>query len=414
MDAKFRIDHQMLAVEKEHGVHCMLELQMSDAPGEGRAPLSIALVIDRSGSMGGEKLAVAKECARYLTRRLTGEDRIALVSYDDEVDLVAPLAHVDAPALDAALAGIFPRGSTNLSGGWLKGLEEIGRAPDAGVRRVLLLTDGRANAGITDAAKLVSIASGAKDKAATTTIGFGADFDEDLLAAIADASGGATYFAENPDDAPGIFAEEFAGLATLVAQNVSVEIRPAAPVELLGVLNEYPIADVPGGLQVQIGDAYGSERRRVVFGMRIPEVQKLGVLRVADVVLRYVTVGDSVEAREGSIPITVNLVSADEAAAAEADHEVVEETVLLASARARKQARDLADRGDFDGAREMLGRVSSELRDLAGDSERADELLHDADALDTHMCAMSPDAYGPADRKRLSNEGWRRSRGRRV
>ena len=174
------------------------------------------------------------------------------------------------------------------------------------------------------------------------------------------------------------------------------------------------IADVPGGLQVQLGDAYGSERRRVVFQMRIPEVAKLGVLRVADVVLRYVAIGDQVATKEVTIPVTVNLVSADEAAAAEADHEVIEETVLLTSARARKQARDLADRGDFDGAREMLGRVSSELRDLAGDSERADELLHDAAALDVHMCAMSPGVYGPASRKRLTNESWRRSRGRPV
>ncbi len=279
---------------------------------------------------------------------------------------------------------------------------------------MLLLTDGQANVGITDRGRLTSIAQGAKEKAATTTIGFGADFDEDLLASIADASGGATYYAENPEDAPAIFAEEFAGLASLVAQNVSVEIRPADPVELLGVLNEYPIADVPGGLQVQLGDAYGSEKRRVVFRMRIPEVAKLGVLRVADVVLRYVTVGESVEAREVTIPVTVNLVSADEAAAAEVDHEVVEEAVLLASARARKKARDLADSGDFDGARETLESVALDLRDLAPTSERADELLHDAAMLDVHSDSMAQATYGPQDRKRLTNESWRRSRGRRI
>ncbi|MCZ7535031.1 MAG: VWA domain-containing protein [Acidimicrobiia bacterium] len=412
MDAKLRIDHQMLAVEQEHGVHCMLELQMPEAHVDDRTPLSISLVIDRSGSMSGEKLDVAKECARYLTRRLSGDDHLALITYDDSVDLVAPLAPVDAAVLEHALAGIGTGGMTNLSGGWLKGLEEIDRAPDDGVRRVLLLTDGQANVGIVDRGQLVSIAQGAKDKAATTTIGFGADFDEDLLAAIAAASDGATYYAENPDDAPAIFAEEFANLATLVAQNVSVEIRPADPVELLGVLNEYPIADVPGGLQVQLGDAYGSERRRVVFRMRIPEVAKLGVLRVADVVLRYVTVGESVEAREVTIPITVNLVSADEAAAAEADHEVVEETVLLASARARKRARDLADMGDIDGARTTLESAARELRDLAPHSARGDELVRDAEMLDTHTVAMA--SYGPEDRKRLTNESWRRDRGRPI
>ena len=110
-----------------------------------------------------------------------------------------------------------PGGSTNLSGGWLKGLEELRRADD-GVRRVVLLTDGQANQGVTDHAQLVALAAGTKAQAATTTIGLGDGFDEDLLTAIADGSGGATYFAATPDDAPGIFAEEFTGLTTLVAQ----------------------------------------------------------------------------------------------------------------------------------------------------------------------------------------------------
>ena len=412
MDAKIRIDHQLLAVESEHSVSCMLELQMPEARADARTPLSIALVIDRSGSMQGGKLAIAKDCARFLVRRLSGDDQLALVTYDDEVHLAVPLARVDAPLLDLVIAGIAPGGSTNLSGGWLKGLEELARASAEHVRRVLLLTDGQANVGITDTPRLLSIARGTKRQAATTTIGFGAGFDEDLLTAIADASGGATYFAENPDDAPAIFAEEFTGLATLVAQNVSVEITPAQPVEMLGVLNQYPIADVPGGLQVQLGDAYGSERRRVVFQLRIPEVAQLGVLRVADVVLRYVTMGDRVEARTVTIPITVNLVSADEAAAAEADHEVVEETVLLSSARARKEARDLADSGDFDGARSTLEAVAEQLRSLAGTSDRADELLRDAEMLDVHTESMASDMYGPEERKRLSNESWRRNRGR--
>lgn len=415
MDAKIRIDHELLAVEAEHSVHCMLELNVPEASSDGRVPLNIALVIDRSGSMCGGELDVAKECARFLVRRMTPDDRLALVAYDDEIDLVAPLAPVDTAAIEHALARIDPRGSTNLSGGWLKGLEELGRAPDGdGVRRVLLLTDGLANVGVTDNDQLVAIAGGTKHQAATTTIGFGADFDEDLLAAMADASGGASYFAENPEDAPGIFAEEFTGLASLVAQNLSVEIRPADPVEMLGVLNEYPITDVPGGLQVQVGDAFGSERRRVVFRLRVPELTSLGVMRVADVIVRYVSVGGETASHEIKIPVTVNLVSADEAAAAEADHEVVEEVVVIEAARARREASDLADRGDFGAAGSTLMDAGFMLRYVAEGSMRADDLLRDADNLDTHFEMMSPESYGPLARKRLSDESRRRHRGRKI
>jgi Ca-activated chloride channel homolog len=412
MEANVRFDHEFLAVESEHAVYCMLELSLPEATGDGRPPLHIALVIDRSGSMAGPKLEVAKQCAAFLARHLAPADELALVTYDDEVDLVRALAPADKTATSAAIANIYPGGSTNLSGGWLKGLEELGRAGD-GVRRVLLLTDGHANAGIVDPGQLVAIAEGTKGQASTTTIGFGGGFDEDLLTAIADASGGATYFAENPDDAPAIFAEEFEGLTTLVAQNVSVEIRPSEHAELLAVLNEYPAVDVPGGVQIQLGDAYGGERRRLIFQLQIPQVAILGPAHVANVVLRYVTVGDQVATHETTIPVTVNLVSADEAAAAELDHEVIEECIVLHAARAKREAMRQADAGRYDDARKTLGDAAEDLRKLAPMSARAAELMEEAARLDDHSAAMSAPEYNPIVRKKMSNESWRRHRGRR-
>jgi hypothetical protein len=98
-----------------------------------------------------------------------------------------------------------------------------------------------------------------------TTIGFGKDFDEDLLTAMADAGRGNAHYAPTPDAAPAIFTSEFEGLMSLVTQNVSVEIRMSDDVAFLGLLNEFPTVAVPGGVQVQLGDAYGDERRRIVF-----------------------------------------------------------------------------------------------------------------------------------------------------
>ncbi len=123
MDARIRLEHELLAVETEHNVHAMLELIAPEAPATTRAPLHLALVIDRSGSMAGPKLETTKECAAYLVRRLAPTDELALVTYDDEVQLLSPLVAVgDAgPGLLGVIGGIFPGGSTNLSGGWLKG-----------------------------------------------------------------------------------------------------------------------------------------------------------------------------------------------------------------------------------------------------------------------------------------------------
>ena len=132
MHLSARFEHSLLAVESEHDVHCMLEITSPAAPGaDTRTPLDLALVIDRSGSMFGRKLEVTKDCAAFLARRLAPTDRIALVTYDDEVRLMAPLANPTS-ALAVAIASIVPGGQTNLSGGWMKGLEVLGAADERG------------------------------------------------------------------------------------------------------------------------------------------------------------------------------------------------------------------------------------------------------------------------------------------
>src|SRR4051812_31435433 len=158
----------------------MVELTAPAAPVWERAPLDIALVVDRSGSMGGQKLAAVKACGAYLARRMGAGDRLAVVAYDDAIDLVAPLAPVELHRLLAALGALGPGGSTNLSGGWLKGLEQLrGTQREEAVRRILLLTDGLANVGITEPGALVGLAEQARQAGiGTTTIGVGDDFDE--------------------------------------------------------------------------------------------------------------------------------------------------------------------------------------------------------------------------------------------
>lgn len=414
MEAGYRFDHQLLAVEREHHVHCMLELTAPPAPeGAARPTLRLALVLDRSGSMHGGKLEVAKECAAFLARRLSPTDELALVDFDDAVRLLLPLQPVSFEAVANALFRVFPGGETNLSGGWLKGVEALSGAPEDGPRKVLLLTDGQANVGVTDRKTLTKMARGASgDGIGTTTIGFGDGFDEDLLTAMADAAGGNSYYAATPEEAPGIFAAEFEGLVGIVAQNVSVEIRPSDEVKVLGILNDYPQVPVPGGVQVALGDAYGGERRRVVFELHVPSLASLGVAKVADVVVRYVSVGERIEAHQLTIPLTVNLVSSDEAALGEADAEVTEEVVVLKSARAQEEARKRADEGDFEGARELLRRAAEELREIAPGSGKSEELMEQAEETEAFGASMGPADYDPAARKRMRYSSQARMRGR--
>jgi Ca-activated chloride channel family protein len=193
---------------------------------------------------------------------------------------------------------------------------------------------------------------------------------------------------------------------------VSVELRPTSDVRVLGILNDYPQTPVAGGVQIAMGDAYGQERRRLVFELSVPSLATLGVANVAEVVVRYVSVGQQVAAHELTLPVTVNLVSADEAAAAQVDTEVSEEVVILAAARAPEQARVRAERGEFEEAKRLLERAARDLRVIAPTSERAEELLTQARQTEEHAAMMD---VGHADRfllKRMKFESYQRQRGR--
>jgi Ca-activated chloride channel family protein len=398
MEATVRLEHSVLAVEQEHELHVMVEVAVPDLEEAAeRPPLGVALALDRSGSMAGPKLAVARRCARWLAERLRPADELALVAFDHRVRLLAPLASVDANRMRAAIATIGPGGQTNLSGGWLRGLGELVDAPADGPRKIVLLTDGLANEGITDRRDLVDMARRARlQGVSTSTIGFGEGFDEDLLRDMADAGGGNTHFAASPDDAPGIFERELAGLTRVVAQNVTLEVRPGAAVDLVGVLNDYPSLAVAGGAQIELGDAYAGERRRVVLALRIPHLAALGPCVVAELVLRFTFVGETIEQRTETIPVVANAVTAAEAARVAPDSEVREEVLVLRSARVRDDAIRLADEGRFD---EALAAVEATARDLER-SGLAEE------AADLRTAQLRIEHYDALSRKALNQRSW--------
>jgi len=219
---------------------------------------------------------------------------------------------------------------------------------------------------------------------------------------MADAGGGNTYFAATPDDAPGIFEQEIEGLARVAAHNVTLEVTPGQAVELLGVLNDYPSIAVEGGAQVELGDAYAGERRRVVLRFRIPHLAALGPCIVAELVLRYTSVGETIEQRTTTIPIVANVVSAAEAAGAVPDSEVREEVLVLRAARVRDEAIRLADEGRIDHALAAVEATALDL-DAAGLSDDAAE-LRDARRQLRQYDAMS--------RKVLNQKAWDLKRGR--
>jgi Mg-chelatase subunit ChlD/Arc/MetJ-type ribon-helix-helix transcriptional regulator len=191
----------------------------------------VALVVDRSGSMSGEKLEISKRaCAKFL-RSLDAEDQVAVITYDDNVDVVTLLARASED-FARKVERIQSGGSTNLYGGWVLGAKMVGQGG-----KVVLLSDGLANVGrYTRAGDLERHAGISYQKfgVATTTIGVGLDYDEALMAGMARAGGGGHYFAKTADKIMEAFSQE--RMASMNTSLVFVSLRYGSVTKELGAI----------------------------------------------------------------------------------------------------------------------------------------------------------------------------------
>ena len=285
-----------------------------------RPPLDLAVVLDRSGSMEGEKIAYAKKAVDTLIDRLLPSEHMALVAYDDVVETIfARRKADDALVMKTRTALIEPRGCTDLSGGLVEGLQQLGH-DKATLRRVLLLSDGLANRGVTDLAGLSDIAKqGVGAGKGVSTFGVGLDFNEELLRILADEGGGNYYYIRTPDDIPGIFLEELGELGDVVAQNLSLDFEPKGA-EILGVLG-FNTAVLP----TPAGDVRAGAVRSIMLALGVPPMGE-GELVLGEVSCRWTALADALAPHEERI--TVSAVGSSDLKRVQ---EAVDEEVLRAA-----------------------------------------------------------------------------------
>jgi Ca-activated chloride channel family protein len=384
-----------------------------------RPPVSVALVLDRSGSMDGKKIEMARQAVAHAITLLHEQDRLAVIVYDDQVETLLGAEQASAQAKKRALARLSrveARGSTNLSGGWFTGVEAISAASpaaSAGMSRALLLTDGLANQGIINVDELVAAARTFREKGMTTsTFGVGADFDEELLSKIATEGGGNFYFIEKPKQIPDSLTSELGETLEIAARDVVLDITCSTGVEAM-VLNGFATDAVAGRVRVRLGDLVADQEITLAVAISCAPHPLEGTASVD------CRVTDRDAALYGE-PLRIEWRAADAVAN---ESQPVNQAMLVAVAeilaeRARAVALAANRRGEYDEARRVIRDMVAHLlslapgnrqiiaivdrlrRDEAELGEAMDAMLRKSRHFTSYRVAWSRDPAGKARRRR--------------
>ena len=388
---RVRADRRFIRTGFKSNRFLLIDVEAPVAPPrtEGRPPVNLAFVLDRSGSMGGTKIETARRAVEDALARLKPEDRFSLVVYDDQIDVVAEGSAASAEArrraLDA-LGRIDARGSTNLGEGWLRGCEQVARAlSERGVNRCLLLTDGLANVGITDPNDLQRHAGELRERGvSTSTFGVGADFDERLLQGMADAGGGHFYFIETPAQIRDHMTSEVGETLDVVARDVVLEVSAGEGVRV-EALSAFDWQFSGGRAEIRLHDLVSEQRQAVVVRLQFP-YGEIGRPQDARVSIRD-RFGVFAEA-ERAASDTIRFEYADDRTNDLQPRDVdVDRAVARAfAARVRREALDLNRGGRFAEAALRLRGVADRIRGYAGSDA---EMLRIVAELQTDMGSMS-------------------------
>ncbi len=367
---------------------------------DARIPANVLLVIDKSGSMKGDRIEQAKEAALMAVERLGDQDVLGVVAYSSDAYTLSPAAQLrDTDEVRGAIRRLHAGGRTALYAGVSQGIRELREYLDPyKVNRVILLSDGLANVGPSSPKELEVLGREAASEGITvTTIGLGLGYNEDLMTRLALASDGNHAFVEDPNELVNIFNEEFGDVFAAVGNDVEIIIDCPdgfEPVRVLG--REAQIDD--GQIRVKLNQIYGKQEKYLVVELKVSEESAQGKARAAEVQVNYTDLASKKRAFvKGEAEVTFSR-SEDEISASVNEDVVAAVTTQIATERSEK-AVELRDKGKIEEARRLLKENAAYLKDQAS-------------KLPTASAAPLQDLSkrNAKDAESLSEEAWDRTR----
>lgn len=375
-------------------------------PSQSRTPVNVAFVMDRSGSMQGERIAQARAAAIMAVNRLQATDIASVVVFDEQVDVLIPARPVADPALFAqVIQQVGARGWTAIHAGVLAGAGEVRKLKTADrLNRVVLLSDGQANLGPARPEEFAALGRALlAEGISVSTIGLGLGYNEDLMLALARASDGNHAFARDPSDLVSIFNREFNDVLASCAQTVAIDIELKPGVRAVRALSRDGTID-GSRAQFHLNQVYAATEHYVLLEVELDRElavageQELGTVKVA-----YTQTGGG-GARSLDAAVRARFTSSEAEIAAGADDKVAEAVVEQVVAERGRQAVALRDQGKFEEASQLLQQNAAQINTYAANAKSAAPRLIDLgtlyEALAVRPAPLSADQAG-AERKAL-------------
>lgn len=366
------MDYSAVPMNQSKQVQVLLSLK-GDGQGVCAKPLNISIALDRSGSMEGDKMEHALKASEMLANLMNEQDTFSLITFDYEVETVIEATKgVNKEKLPEILKRIHARGNTCLSGGYLTAVDQVKRTKSVNeIARVLLLSDGQANGGVSDRRGLERLVRDTLESAVTTTtFGLGDDFDEELMTAMSEEGGGNAYFIDQPQESLEIFQEELDSLRQLVATGCTVRFSPQIPGIQVKQRNSYQERGSRGWL---IGDLSHATAKTILVELIVPAMTTLtDELLLGSFDVSWLADSDERERESLTIPVAIAVMEPAQYATLVPNTAVQVEAALLLVVQVKKEVRGLCLRRQarpaillLDDAIEKLIKLESHSADLA-------------------------------------------------
>ncbi len=370
IDIKFTPEKNGILLNQENTFDVLLKIssEVEDSPKETeRLPLNLSLVIDRSGSMNGEPLEEAKKCASMLVDRMSEKDRLSVVTYESHAEVLVtsqPVSHKS--RLKSQIRGITTGGMTALYDGWSLGAEEVAKnSNDNFISRVLLLSDGQANRGLTDDDVIASHCRKMAEAGVTTsTYGLSEHFNENLMAGMASAGQGQAHYGQTAEDLMDPFQEEFDLLEALLARRMRLRMMPEKGVSF-EVLNGY--SQDKEGRFIMPDLAFGADvwaLLRIKVNADLCSKKAGSKLKLLSAYIDYLD-QDGADQRSDTSKMTIDLCTQEQFAVLEADDTVQLRTAEVRAATLQENAQVAARAGNWS----EVDKIMVELDALGKDNE---------------------------------------------